>query len=202
MEPFNDLQTIWNGQADSNSNISSSELIKIADDQAKIIKVKHIWTIGILSTTTAILMVYFVWIGVYEMNAFTVGLGIMIWMLLFRIILEWVSANKLRSIRLDSTLIEYRHNMKQFYNWRKKIHFVLTPIIYFAYIGGFILLLPVFKENFSQWMNLYILVSGFGFFIIFGFFMVRQIQNEMKLLKKISAATAADSDVNVDVALR
>ena len=182
METFNDLQTIWNGQSNSNSNISSEELIKMADGQTKIIKIKHRWTIRILSITTSILIAYFVWVGVYEMNAFTLGLGIMIGMLLFRIILEWVSANKFRSIRLDSAFIEYGNNMAQFYNWRKKIHFVLTPIIYFAYIGGFILLLPIFKENLSKGINLYILVSGFGFFIIFGFFMIRQIQKEMKLL--------------------
>lgn len=182
MRTFNDLNNIWNRQSFSNSNTSAQELIKKADVQTKMIKVKHRWTIGILSITTAILIVYFVWIEAFKMKSLALGLGIMIGMVLFRFILELVSTNKFKSIKLDSSLVEYSHKMRQFYNWRKKIHSILTPIIYFAYIGGLFLLLPVFKQNFSQGMYHYILVSGFSFLMIFSFFIIRQIRSEMRLL--------------------
>lgn len=106
----------------------------------------------------------------------------MITMLLFRVVLEWISVKKLENLKTDATLIEYSKLASQFYQWRKKIHYICTPIIYLTYVAGFTFLLPVFKENLSRGFYLYIVISGFGFLLIFGLFMVRIIKREIQLL--------------------
>lgn len=113
----------------------------------------------------------------------------MITMLLIRIALEWISTKKLEDLKTDVNLIEYSKGAHQFYEWRKKIHYIFTPVIYLTYIVGFTLLLPVFKDIFSRGFYLYILSSGYSFLLIFALFMIRLIKKEIKLLnflKKVS----------------
>ena len=104
-------------------------------------------------------------------------------MLVLRIILEINSAHKFRKIKPDLSLIIYSKKIKEFYEWRKKIHLILTPIIYISYFAGFTMLLPTFKTNLSYGFFIYCLISGYGFFIIFGYFIIRQIKKELKLIE-------------------
>jgi hypothetical protein len=107
----------------------------------------------------------------------------MIVMLIVRIILEINSTAKLKSIKPDLSLTDYSQKVKTFYEGRKKIHLILTPIIYISYFLGFTMLLPTFKVNFSNGFYLYCLVSGYGFFFVFGYFLIRQIRKELKLIE-------------------
>jgi hypothetical protein len=43
-------------------------------------------------------------------------------------------------------------------------------------------MLPLFKENFSTGFYIYILVSGFGFLILFSYFLLKVIKKDMKNL--------------------
>jgi hypothetical protein len=189
MKTFEELQATWNEQKDSNTKPAAADIIKKAAAHTKKIRRNHFWTRIILSVTSVILIFYYIWIDAYKNTVFSLGLGIMITMLIFRIVLEWISIEKLKSLKTDVSLIEYTKLAYQFYQWRKKIHYILTPAIYLAYIAGFTLLLPVFKENFSEAFYLYIVVSGYGFLLFFGFFMIKIIKKEMQLvsfLKNIS----------------
>ncbi|AWG26035.1 hypothetical protein [Flavobacterium kingsejongi] len=182
MKTFEDLQNIWNQQTASDTKPAAATVIKKAAEHTKRIKRNHIWTRAILSLTAILLIAYYIWVGAYRQTQFSFGLCIMITMLLVRVTLEWKSVEKLETLKTDVTLIEYSKQANQFYQWRKKIHYIFTPIIYLAYIAGFILLLPVFKEIFSQGFYLYIVLSGFGFLLIFGLLMVRIIKKEIQLL--------------------
>jgi hypothetical protein len=189
MKTFEELQTTWNQQKDSNTKPAAADIIKKAEENTKKIRRNHFWTKAILTVTSVILIFYYIWIGANKNTLFSLGLGIMITMLMFRIILEWISIEKLKSLKTDVSLIEYSKLAYQFYQWRKKIHYILTPVIYLIYVAGFTLLLPVFKENLSKGFYLYIVLSGYGFLLFFGFFMIKMIKKEMQLvsfLKNIS----------------
>jgi hypothetical protein len=182
MKTFEDLQNIWDQQSQSDIKPAAADIIEKAETHTKKIKRNHFWTKAILSLTALILISYYIWVGAYKQTLFSFGLCIMITMLLIRVALEFSSVKKLGNLKTDVTLIEYSKQAQQFYQWRKRIHYIFTPIIYISYIVGFTFLLPIFKENFSRGFYLYIVFSGFGFLLIFGLFMVRIIRKEMKLL--------------------
>lgn len=189
MEKFEELQSIWNQQSDLKPTQKSIEIIKIAQEKSRIITIKHFWTIGILSTLAFILLAYYIWIYTYNSMSFKLGLGIMIFVIVIRTILEIVSIKKFKKINFNIDLKNHTLQLKEFYTLRKTIHYILTPIIYLIYILGFIILLPQFKQNFSNGMYLYILISGFGFLIFFSFFMIREINkdiNNLKFLENVS----------------
>lgn len=198
MKTFEELQTTWNQQKDFNIKPTAADIIKKAEANTKKIRRSHFWTRIILGVVSAILIFYYIWIGADKNTMFSLGLGIMIVMLIFRIILEWISIEKLKSLKTDVSLIEYSKFAYQFYQWRKKIHYILTPAIYLVYTAGFTLLLPVFKENFSEGFYLYIVLSGYGFLLLFGFFMIKMIKKEMQLvsfLKKISHESNQNKEI-------
>ncbi|WP_291287909.1 hypothetical protein [Flavobacterium sp.] len=182
MKTFEELQNIWDQQAESDTKPAATAIINKAEAHTKKIKRNHFWTRVILSVTSIILISYYIWVGAYKQTLFSFGLGTMIAMLVFRIVLEWISAEKLAHLNTAVPLLEYSKQAQQFYQWRKKIHYIFTPIIYLTYIAGFAFLLPIFKENFSRGFYLYIVCSGFGFLLFFGLLMVRIIKKEVKLL--------------------
>jgi hypothetical protein len=182
MKTFEELQNIWDEQAEPNLKPAATDVIKKAEEHTKKIKHNHFWTRVILGLTSIVLISYYIWVGAYRQTLFSLGLGIMIAMLLFRTVLEWISVRKFNELKTDVSLLEYSKLTHQFYQWRKKIHYIITPIVYLTYIAGFILLLPVFKENFSKGFFLYIILSGFGFLLFFGLLLVRIIKREIQLL--------------------
>lgn len=185
METFETLENIWNNQP-ALPRLSAADIESKARTQAKAIKAKHQWTIVIISITALVLAAYFIWITAYKHRVLFTGLGIMIAMLLLRIVAEYRSIAKLNALSAESSFMEYAGKLQAFYQWRKKIHLVLTPVVYGLYIAGFILLLPVFKTNFSTGFFWYILISGVVFFSLFGFFMARQIKKELNILSVLN----------------
>ncbi len=183
MEAFNELQEIWNKQLNSIVNTSAAELMKKGDAYIKKLRNGQIATIAILSILVIGLIAFFLKMGAHKMNELTMGLSIMIAVIVVRVILELISINKLKSIKLDSSLSEFSFKMQRYYQWRKIIHTVCIPIIYFTYIIGFSLLLPSFKANLSYGMYLYVVISGYGFLTAFALVMVRILKREMTLLK-------------------
>jgi hypothetical protein len=183
METFEELQTIWNKQPNVISSTSAAELMKKGEDHIKKVRAGHWGTIAIISVLVIVLISYFVWVKAYQMNGLRIGLTLMIVVMIARVILEWISAKRFRSIKPDNSLTEFSSKMQEYYAWRKRIHTVFIPIIYILYVIGFTLLLPSFKANLSHGMYLYCLISGYGFLTIFALFMVRILRKEMKLLE-------------------
>lgn len=183
MKTFEELQSIWSQQSDSGIKPNATDIIKKAEAHTKKIRQNHFWTRVILSLTVVVLVLYYIWASAYKHTLFSLGLSIMIIMLAVRIGLEWVSKEKLNALKTDVSLIEYSKLAQRFYQWRKKIHYIFTPLIYLTYIGGFTLLLPVFKEHFSNGFYLYIIASGYGFLLFFGFLMFKMIKKEMEMVR-------------------
>ena len=181
MEKFDDLHNVWGNQWDPMPAISASDLIKKGEAHRKKLKASQFWTIGILSALIIILVGYFIWVGVHKLNGFTIGLTIMICVIIMRVTLEWISVIKFNAIKPDTSLKEFSNKMQQFYSWRKRIHWIFIPI-YILYIIGFTMMLPSFKENLSQGMYVYVIISGYGSLIVFALFIISFIKREVKLL--------------------
>jgi len=183
MEKFNDIQSLWTNQIDASPLQDSAAFIKVANQKIKTIKRNHVWTIVILSATIAILLYYYLWLFTPAISNQIIGLQLMIVLLIARVILEIISIIQFHKIDFTTDFNKYTQQLIYFYKFRKVTHFILTPIIYIGYIAGFTSMLPLFKENFSIAFYIYIVVSGFGFLILFSYFMLIQIKKDMKNLK-------------------
>jgi hypothetical protein len=183
MTNFDDIQDAWNQQ--SGPEISSSqpdELILLAEKNTQKIRAKQFWTILILGVSIFFFSWYsLVYIG-FRFSWFHAGLALMFFSLLLRLIIEYRSYISFRSIDIRSDFTNYTKGITEFYRNRKKIHYVVTPMVGSAYITGFILLLPVFKKSFSTGFFWYVVISGWTLLIIFTVMLIRQIKKEMRLL--------------------
>ena len=182
MEKFNNIRSLWTKQVDASPPNDSNTLIKVANQKIKIIKRNHVGTIVILSATIAVLVYYYLWLFNAAISNRIIGLQLMIFVLVARVILEIISIIQFYKIDFTADFKNYTKQLMLFYKLRKAIHFILTPIIYIGYIVGFASMLPLFKENFSTGFYIYILVSGFGFLILFSYFLLKVIKKDMKNL--------------------
>jgi hypothetical protein len=186
MEKFNDIQSLWTKQVDASPLQDSNAFIKIANQKIKTIKRNHVWTIVILSATIATLLYYYLWLFSPAISNRIIGLQFMILLLVARVILEIISIIQFHKIDFTTDFNNYARKLIYFYKFRKVIHFILTPIIYVGYIVGFTLMLPLFKENFSTGFYIYLLVSGFGFIIVFSYFLLKGSKQDMKNLNVLN----------------
>ena len=183
MTDFNDIQQLWDQQdLSARAPLHPQEIIRLAERNTRAVKAKHRWTIGILLMTVLFLIVYFVTYTDFTINRFFAGLSLMIIALVVRLAVEWVSYTNFQRIDIRSDLKTYSERVAKFYTGRKKIHFIVTPLMVLTYIIGFILLLPIFRQIFSYGFYLYIVISGTIFFIGFVAFVVKGIKKERALL--------------------
>lgn len=184
---FEQLSQNWQNQDHIKDHNSVDQIKSQAQKHTRQLKRKKLWTIGILSLTIITLITFFLSVGAYKNWTESLGLSLMIGMLLIRFIIELISKNQLQ--RIDQTLdfISYVEKHKQYFKNRQWIHFVVTPIIYLTYFGGFISMLPIFKAELSAGFYLYILISGVIVFIGLAVFIGFHIQKELLSLKFLKA---------------
>lgn len=180
---FEKLSQNWQNQDNSKQHMSAKDIISKAQSQTQTLKLKKWWTIGILGFTCLILVFFFINIGAYKNWNESLGLSLMIVMLLLRVAIEWVSKQHLQDIDQTLDFQTYVEKHQTYYKNRKWIHFVLTPIIYLAYCGGFVAMLPVFKTQLSAGFYLYILISGVFVFIGLALFIGFHIKKELQALQ-------------------
>jgi hypothetical protein len=186
MTMFNDIQEAWNQQGRSASNRQEpAELIRLAKKNTKAIKAKHWWTIGLLSVTVLLLAWYFITYAGNAFSNFTLGLLLMIFALLLRVVVEYISFRKFNRIDIRSSFTSYQQQITAFYSMRKRIHYVITPVIFISYVAGFILLLPVFQQVFSKGFYWYLVSSGTIFLIVIAWVIIKQNKKEMQLLSSL-----------------
>jgi hypothetical protein len=184
--PFEQLQALWDRQPAPPPAPNSGELIQKAQQHLQKISQHHRFTMGILAVTVSVLVGYFIWAGAYQrFDALTLGLGEMIGALLVRIGLEAWSLRRFRALDLGLPLLDFGQQARTFYRWRSRVHLVFTPIIYLAYVDGFATTLLQLRDYLSPAMFMYCLVTGFGFLIGFGAYLVRPIGRELGLLKRL-----------------
>jgi hypothetical protein len=183
MTTFDQIQDVWNRQGGPQMTPPSpEEIIQLARKNTAEIRGKHRWTMGILGVSILLFCWYIIAYTGWGVSRFHAGLSLMLFSLLLRLILESVSYVHFRRIDIGDDFQHYTRGITRFYNNRKKIHYFGTPVMLGAYVIGFVLLLPVFKKSFSTGFFWYILISGSVFFIVFCWFMIRQVKKEMGLL--------------------
>lgn len=186
---FEELSHNWQNQDNTKSTNTAEDIIKKAKAKTKAVSRKKWWTIGILNLTLIILIAFFISVGAYEDFIESLGLSLMIVMLYFRIVIELISINHLEKIDQTLDFQTYVSKRKRYFKNRKWIHFVFTPIIYLAYFGGFVAMLPVFKAELSSGFYLYILISGVVVFLGLALFIGFHIRKELRELAFLKTMT-------------
>lgn len=191
MKSFANLEQAWQHQANPGLQRPIPEqLMQLSEEQTKQVKAKFRWTIGLLSLVVFILIAYFATYADFRFTSFSNGLLLMIGSLAIRIVLEWI--NTFQFQQLDR-LVDFSTFLQQstaFYSKRRILHLVITPLLYATYIIGFVLLLPVFKQEFSNGIYLYLVFSGFGSLGVLALFIYKANRKELAVLAKLQRKEA------------
>ncbi len=173
------LDTIWDNQTAAVPAFLPKDIIKMARTQRRKQKIG----MAVMSITTGILITYLIWQFPKEVNAFMIGLFIMIASMVIRIAIEYYS--RLRKVagimQMDGK--EYLGYLKTYYQWRKWVHYAITPLCFGAYLIGLIQLFPYFKAAFSSGFYTYLIVSAVVSLSMIAIIIIRQIKAELKFLK-------------------
>lgn len=181
MKEFNTLQNLWNNQKETKQP-NSKEIANKAEQRSLEIKRFHNWTMIVLTTVFVVLLTYFLLIGFYELNSFSIGLGLMGIVLLSRVGIELKSKKRFNAIKPYQPFTTYSEELLLFYKWRKKIHYLFTPILYSIYTVGFLMLLPTLKDNLSKGFYWYVFISGIIILIVIAIFILKQIKKELETI--------------------
>ncbi len=181
MTDFNDIQHIWNLQA-APAAPDSAAVINQAQKNAAAIRARHRGTIALLSLTVLGLTAYCTVYFQTMFSPFFVGLALMIGSLLLRVLLEYLSYRRFRRIDIHADFSTYTTRITSFYTKRRRINYVLTPLLLLLYMGGFLILLTVFRKVFAHGFYVYIVISGTLFFVFFAWLLTQQVKREMQLL--------------------
>jgi hypothetical protein len=195
MTTFSDIQQLWNRQPAPAVNQQPAAVMKAAQKNLRTIRMNHFFTIGLLSVTTLILTWYFLVYTDFTFNRFFAGLMLMAGSLLLRIAAEYFSYRRFSRIDIRSDFTTYTKRITAFYSGRKKIHFYLTPLVLLLYAAGFVILLPIFRQEFSPGFYGYILVSGILFCCFFTWLITRHIKKELLLLDFLKGIKDSDTRV-------
>jgi hypothetical protein len=194
MEQFNQLKAIWNQQAMVEPALNSKTFERDCLQNVKAQKAKHYWTITILAGLIILLAYYYSFIYTRETVSKTKGLALMILVIIARCALEIAGMAKLRSVNFTDSFNNYNAQLIAYYHLRKITHFFFTPAIYILYIIGFISLLPLFKERFSNGFYLYVLISGCLFLVLFSFLLFRIIKKDLSDLNYLQKINQDERD--------
>lgn len=189
MKSFMNLEQAWQQQASKGVQRPMPEqLMQLSKEHAKHLKSKFRWTIGLLSIVVFILIVYFATYAGLNLATFSIGLLLMIGSLTIRILLEWISTLQFQQLDRLADFSTFLQQSTTFYRKRRFLHLLITPILYATYIIGFVLLLPVFKQEFSNGIYLYFVFSGFGSLGVLAWFIYKANRKELSVLAKLQQA--------------
>lgn len=179
MEAFEDLKTQWNDQEEV---LVPKEGAKQLIEKIAGIRKKQGITNLVLSITVVVLIAFLFYVSAFKFQTTMTGLLIMIGVLIIRIVLEFFSIKKLRNMSPIANASKYKQEITKYYDSRRIIHFMITPIIVTAYCIGFYILLPDFKASLSTGFYWYIIGSAIVTLIVLSLFVGKKIQQELKLL--------------------
>lgn len=182
MEDFDKMIAGWKNQPVPKAK-NTVEIITLARDRLKDSRKKHLITSAVLSITLLIVVAYAIAVE-GESLLFFVGIGLMIVSLLIRILIEWYSSVRLRKLNVDAITNNYLIQLKGFYKRRRKIQGLVTVTLFGAYVVGFLLLIPLFRQTMSFGFFIYIVVSGPVILAVIAFFIWRKIREELRSLEE------------------
>jgi len=138
-----------------------------------------------MTVTAMILIIYAFYFAFKQWNSFNLGLMLMIFSLVFRIILEFYSIYRKESRIISMSHKSYHTYLKKYYKIRLWINYLVTPVCIAIYIIGFCLLLPYFKDYFSAGFYTYILISGILSILFATAIIMYSIIKEQRFLKQL-----------------
>jgi Kef-type K+ transport system membrane component KefB len=175
------LNKLWEMQANDSSNFNPKVIITKAKKQRN----GQYTSITVMSLTVIILIIYAFYYAFNQWNTFNLGLILMISSLTFRIVLELFFLYRKEKQLISMAQKAYHAYLKKYYKARQIINYVITPICVIVYIIGFYLLLPYFKEYFSQAFYNYILISGILSLIFVIAIIIKSTIKEQRFLKQL-----------------
>lgn len=177
------LTQTWNNQKKDTALTHPDQIIKKAKKQRN----EQFIGITVMSVTVLVLLIYTLYFASNWSN-FTLGLVLMISSLTFRIVLEFISLYRKENqlVLLDN--IAFQKYLKKHHKLRLKVNYIITPICFGIYIYGFTMLLPYFKQEFSESFYTYILISGWASFFVIGLIIINSIRKERHFLKQLNKA--------------
>ncbi len=179
---FEDLKSQWKKQpkAEAPENGAKSIAKKI-----NTMRKKQLITNMVLGATLLILIGFFFYIMAYRDQTVLWGLVTMMGALLGRIVIEIYSVRRLGKLNIGLDARQFKNRMTAYYQKRKGIHYILTPLILLAYCGGFVRLLPAFKAHLSGGFYTYIVVSSVVLIVFFSIFIGYHVRKELAILKTL-----------------
>ena len=132
-----------------------------------------------------ILLLFFFFISTYINSKAYRGLGIMTVTLVMRICLDFVTIKK-RRYAINETA-HYKQQLIGYYEIRKGVHFIMTPLLVATYIYGFAMLLSIFEQELLEEHYLYLLYSSWAVFTGLIVLTGKQLRTELKILKSLIA---------------
>ena len=184
---MDDLKDLWN---DSRSNLkvqedNTEQLIMKAEKKKKSNYYFHLLNIFILTTTLVGISLFFYYVAPLKTLLSRTGMALMTGSLLIRIGIEVMSSIKSSKIDLTKDALNATEDALEFFNYRKRIHGLITLIIVALYTFGFYMLTP----EFSLYLNTVSMILIHVSYVLGAFFLVWQIRNgirkEMKNLQEI-----------------
>lgn len=176
----NKIDELWKDQEVQASLAPPNELIKKAKQQRK----GQFTTLLILTLTLGVIAV-FTWQYARQWNTFAIGLTLMIGSLVFRIALEGVTLYRKEQQLMVLAPKAFQAYLKRHYQNRLQINYFVTPVCFLTYVIGFVMLLPYFKEAFSNGFYTYVVISGFVSFAVLLWIIIRSIRKEQRFLKTL-----------------
>ena len=183
MESFDPIQSIYNSQRTSTSELSADRVLNSAKNSLRKLKRDQYWTIGILILTLSILALYFFKYGQFGTPLLIFSLTLMISSLVIRVILELTSRIGLNRLEIYLSTTEFIKSIQSYLIQRKRIHWIFTPMIYLIYGLGIVLFLIALKPYISLAFFIYCVITGVGFWIGFIWVIRKSYRKEWELLK-------------------
>lgn len=182
MNNFEEIQHRWKNQPQAETTDHAfNSLLK----NVKAIEGKQKITNGVLIATLLVVLAFVLYVSAYKNETFVVGTSIMMISLLVRIALEMLSIRRLKKMNFVKSSTRFKEEIIRYYQNRKGVHFIATPLCIAAYTIGFTMLLPLFKASLSYGFYLYILISSIVLLCFFSIFIFKHIQKELAKLKQL-----------------
>ena len=175
------LNQLWSKQPESRNTLSAQDIITKADRQRK----GQYLSTAIMSITVLIVTGYAIYFATGWWNNFTIGLLLMIGSLLSRIVLELISIIKKERKLVALSHHQFKKYLHKHYKKRLVVNYIISPICFAVYTFGFYLLLPYFKEEFSDGFYDYLIVSGVLSLVFVCIIIVWSIIKEHQFLKAL-----------------
>jgi len=186
---FKNLQQKWQKQKKEldRNPASLEQIVSTIENKRKKGLSFHYGNIFILLVTLIGLFLFFYFVAPVQELLSRIGVGFMMIGILLRIIIEIVSSIKSKKINRLDTAFQATEMTINFHRFRKKIHGLITHVIFALYLIGFYMISPEFSEYFSVWQMILMDVSCVVVLAFVYFQMRKGNKKEMDILLEVIA---------------